>query len=91
MREQGVSGHPSDLEEAGVRLCSAQISGKTMPCLSDGSQEHRLFHDREIRCVLRGIYSELNSFSRFFHDFFRESRKNRVLSISIKSTLFEHE
>ena len=32
---------------------------------------------------------ELKYFSRFFHDFFRESMKKQVLSISIKSTLFE--
>ena len=55
------------LKKRAIRLYSgAQISGKTMPWLSDSSQAHRLFHDREIRCVLRGIYSELNRFGGFY-------------------------
>ena len=39
--------------------------------------------------MLNDTYFELKDFSRFFHDFFRESMKMQVLSIPIKSTLFE--
>ena len=53
MQEQNVSGHSPDLEDAGVRLYSTQISGKTMPWLSDSSLAHRLFHDREILDVTK--------------------------------------
>ena len=39
--------------------------------------------------MLNGTPFELKDFSRFFHDFFRESMKMQVLSTPIKSTLFE--
>ena len=39
--------------------------------------------------MLNDTIFELKDFSRFFHDFFRESMKMQVLSIPIKSTLFE--
>ena len=47
------------------------------------------FTIRRQKSMLNDTYFELKDFSRFFHDFFRESMKMQVLSIPIKSTLFE--
>ena len=47
------------------------------------------FTIRHQKSMLNDTHFELKDFSRFFHDFFRESMKMQVLSIPIKSTLFE--
>lgn len=47
------------------------------------------FTIRHQKGMLNGTPFEPKDFSRFFHDFFRKSMKMQVLSIPIKSTLFE--
>ena len=49
------------------------------------------FTIRYQKSMLNGTRLELKVFSRFFHDFFRKSRKNQVLSIPTKSTHFSLE